>query len=248
MSMGSLPAHLSLALIPMTSIASTSHPSDPTPAADHLPSRSSKALLASTWQVLDQPPPPSLREILGAYRLRGDGDREMLMAMLNAKSAEDQRIASVASLHRSMLEYYQAYAGQMPETPHPSTSNLPGSSHQNGAYCPSSPHTAPTSHLPYDPASQRSTHAHPHKRVRTSESPPPSMSRSVPSTYTSSPPPGPPSPYSSRSDSVDQSPRPRDAMVIGSLLTTHTRQSRNDVSDSPCHKSSRQDRVQSRRR
>ena len=37
-----------------------------------------------------QPPPPSLREILGAYRSRGDGDREMLMAMLNAKSAEDQ--------------------------------------------------------------------------------------------------------------------------------------------------------------
>jgi len=91
----------------MTSIASTSHPSDTHNAADHLPPRSSKSLLASTWQVLDQPPPPSLREILGAYRTRGDGDREMLMAMLNAKSAEDQRIASVASLHRSMLEYYQ---------------------------------------------------------------------------------------------------------------------------------------------
>ena len=37
-----------------------------------------------------KPPPPTLREILGAYRSRGDGDREMLMAMLHAKSAEDQ--------------------------------------------------------------------------------------------------------------------------------------------------------------
>ena len=70
-----------------------------------------RALLAATWQVLDQviplshenthssglpmtplsqPPPPSLREILAAYKQRGDGDREMLLAMLNAKSAEDQ--------------------------------------------------------------------------------------------------------------------------------------------------------------
>jgi hypothetical protein len=59
MTMESLPAHLFLALIPMTSIASTSHPSDSAPTADHLPSRSSKALLASTWQVLDQVNPLS---------------------------------------------------------------------------------------------------------------------------------------------------------------------------------------------
>src|SRR6266850_1235245 len=39
---------------PMTSIASTSHPSDPHNVAEHLPPRSSKSLLASTWQVLDQ--------------------------------------------------------------------------------------------------------------------------------------------------------------------------------------------------
>ncbi|THH23111.1 hypothetical protein EUX98_g8066 [Antrodiella citrinella] len=49
-----------------------------------------KSLLTSTWHVLDQPPPPSLREILGAYKAKGDGDREMLISMLNAKSAEDQ--------------------------------------------------------------------------------------------------------------------------------------------------------------
>lgn len=68
-----------------------------------------KTALASSWRVLEQvsralqpphgpvshasrlqPPPPSLREILEAYKARGDGDREMLLAMLNAKSSEDQ--------------------------------------------------------------------------------------------------------------------------------------------------------------
>ena len=39
---------------PMTSVASTSHPSDPHNVAELLPPRSSKSLLASTWQVLDQ--------------------------------------------------------------------------------------------------------------------------------------------------------------------------------------------------
>ncbi|CAL1696368.1 unnamed protein product [Somion occarium] len=66
-----------------------------------------KALLSSTWHVLEQPPPPSLREILSAYKAKGDGDRDMLLAMLNAKSAEDQRLASIASLHRTMLEVHQ---------------------------------------------------------------------------------------------------------------------------------------------
>lgn len=37
-----------------------------------------------------QPSPPTLRDILGAYRAKGDGDRDMLLAMLNAKAAEDQ--------------------------------------------------------------------------------------------------------------------------------------------------------------
>lgn len=68
-----------------------------------------------------QSPPPSLREILGAYKSRGDGDRDMLLAMLHAKSAEDnvrrvcvrphpsclsflQRLASSASLYQAMLD------------------------------------------------------------------------------------------------------------------------------------------------
>ena len=46
--------------------------------------------LQAALQTFDQPPAPSLREVLGAYRLKGDGDREMLLAILNAKAAEDQ--------------------------------------------------------------------------------------------------------------------------------------------------------------
>ncbi|KAI8995393.1 hypothetical protein BD414DRAFT_479404 [Trametes punicea] len=67
-----------------------------------------KTLLASSRRLLEQPPPPTLREILEAYKARGDGDREMLLAMLNAKSSEDQRLASIATLHRTMLDMYQA--------------------------------------------------------------------------------------------------------------------------------------------
>ncbi|KAK1220953.1 hypothetical protein PQX77_016249 [Marasmius sp. AFHP31] len=57
-------------------------------------------------QILSTPPPPSLRDILTAYRTKGDGDREMLLAMLNAKSAEDNRLAQTASLQRTLLEVY----------------------------------------------------------------------------------------------------------------------------------------------
>jgi hypothetical protein len=41
-------------------------------------------------QILQQPGPPSLRELLEAYSQKGNGDRELLLAMLNAKSSEDQ--------------------------------------------------------------------------------------------------------------------------------------------------------------
>ncbi|KAL5535221.1 hypothetical protein ACEPAF_3315 [Sanghuangporus sanghuang] len=63
-----------------------------------------RTLYSSSWSALDGPSPPTLREILTAYKQKGDGDREMLLAMLNAKSAEDQRIASQLSLRRSMIE------------------------------------------------------------------------------------------------------------------------------------------------
>ncbi|KAL5534555.1 hypothetical protein ACEPAG_1018 [Sanghuangporus baumii] len=63
-----------------------------------------RTLYSTSWSALDGPSPPTLREILTAYKQKGDGDREMLLAMLNAKSAEDQRIASQLSLRRTMIE------------------------------------------------------------------------------------------------------------------------------------------------
>ncbi|THV06086.1 hypothetical protein K435DRAFT_834501 [Dendrothele bispora CBS 962.96] len=84
------------------------------------------SLIASARQTLDQPAPPTLREILTAYRTKGDGDRDMLLAMLNAKAAEDQRIAQSASLHRALLEEHYSQASILPPITHypsPSESN-----------------------------------------------------------------------------------------------------------------------------
>ncbi|KAF5377443.1 hypothetical protein D9615_005151 [Tricholomella constricta] len=78
-----------------------------------------KQLVTTAFSVIEQAPPPTLREILTAYRAKGDGDRDMLLAMLNAKTAEDQRIASVASLQRTLLEVYQAPRQQSVQYPPP---------------------------------------------------------------------------------------------------------------------------------
>jgi len=171
------------------------------------------------------------------------------MARLHAKSAEDQRIASVASLHRSLLEYYQISSRQMQEAPYPPVSDpagvpLPNAVDQSPL---SSPAPIPH-HLPHHQndgpsrgPSRRPAPAHPHKRVRTSESPP-STYRSVPSSFTPSPPPRAPSAYSSRSGSVDHSPHASDAMAIGSLLTMGAQQPRDDVKD-PQNNSMYEDRM-----
>ncbi|KAG8798610.1 hypothetical protein FRC17_007375, partial [Serendipita sp. 399] len=52
--------------------------------------RQQLAAIQAAIDAFEQAPAPSLREVLGAYRLKGDGDREMLLAVLNAKAAEDQ--------------------------------------------------------------------------------------------------------------------------------------------------------------
>ncbi|CAE6470375.1 unnamed protein product [Rhizoctonia solani] len=69
-----------------------------------------KSVLDSTFQSLSQAPPPTIREILGAYSTKGEGDREMLVALLNAKSAEDQRIAAVAALQQTVLQMQHSLA------------------------------------------------------------------------------------------------------------------------------------------
>ncbi|PPQ71603.1 hypothetical protein CVT26_010538 [Gymnopilus dilepis] len=131
-------------------------------------------LFSSANSILEQPPPPTLREILAAYRAKGDGDRDMLLAMLNAKTAEDQRLASLTSLHRTMLEIYQQtqQPTQLSESSHSSSRH-----NINGAYHYPTP-TFTSSPRVYDqPQSRRSHHRH---RVTSggSRSPPPSRSHS----------------------------------------------------------------------
>ncbi|KAI0076287.1 hypothetical protein K474DRAFT_1708341 [Panus rudis PR-1116 ss-1] len=234
---------------PMSKLAS------PPPYIDHTylhPHRSQqesamKALLSSTWHVLDQPPPPSLREILGAYRAKGDGDRDMLLAMLNAKTAEDQRIAAVASLHRTMLELHTYTAQSQPPVHPPEVHSVypyqphfpspPTTSYQHSPPLHSHAHSESSSRVRRRTESTTSLHpssahireremmaesSHPRKRRRSSRSPPPSEhrqrtsapdSRSLPQTDL------PPSPYSTSSRSSAGSPRSRESMTIGSLLS-----------------------------
>ncbi|RXW16588.1 hypothetical protein EST38_g9262 [Candolleomyces aberdarensis] len=71
-------------------------------------------VLASAHAVLDQAPPPSLREILSAYRAKGDGDRDMLLAMLNAKTAEDQVWTAFVSRPQSSDVFCSGYHPSRP--------------------------------------------------------------------------------------------------------------------------------------
>ncbi|KAG8710237.1 hypothetical protein FRC09_000232 [Ceratobasidium sp. 395] len=73
-------------------------------------SEAPRPVLESTWHALSQAPPPALREILSAYNAKGEGDRDMLVALLNAKSAEDQRLSAIATLHQTILQMQHALA------------------------------------------------------------------------------------------------------------------------------------------
>ncbi|KAJ1305116.1 hypothetical protein OPQ81_000153 [Rhizoctonia solani] len=79
--------------------AYVSPPHSPTETRPNVP-QASDTILA----VLNQPPPPTLREVLAAYSSKGDGDRDMLIALLNAKAAEDTRIANVAKLQQQVIQ------------------------------------------------------------------------------------------------------------------------------------------------
>ncbi|KAI0735463.1 hypothetical protein C8Q76DRAFT_712381 [Earliella scabrosa] len=153
------------------------NPLSPEPAPAHRYPRphidsNMKTLLASSWRVMEQPPPPTLREILEAYKARGDGDREMLLAMLNAKSSEDQRVASLASLHRTMLDIYQA--PHVPAIPPPVPPLHVPDSHHSHSYSHSHHFPSPPAsyhHSPHAPAPPQLhyEHAH-HAHQRTSSS------------------------------------------------------------------------------
>ncbi|KAK2462045.1 hypothetical protein APHAL10511_006508 [Amanita phalloides] len=207
-------------------------------------------LFTSASSLLDQasldPPPPSLREILSAYRSRGDGDREMLLAMLNAKAAEDQRLASIAALHRTALEIHQASLGEGSHPPpnpingHPyisaPSSHPPHHSEQIDCrrqylhrHIASRSHSPPRSHLQIPPIRDAPTCEnaidHPRKRPRTASSLHAGLHEQNDHL--------PPSPYSSssRSDSAEYSPRSRASMAIGSLLSSGPKHTANDVHD-----------------
>ena len=249
-----------------------------------------KALLASSLRVMDQvspsattgahtsslltllnkqPPPPTLREILEAYKARGDGDREMLLAMLNAKSSEDQvsppvtyatarlltipplqRLASLATLHRTLMDAYQAphlqavppvlamhdshhghsysHPHHFPSPPasyhHSPHETAPPPLHDDHArlarHRTSSPPSASEHRNTYAPSSPQSR-----KRRRSSRSPAPlARARASPAHSQDLP----PSPYSSAASSSAQSsggsPRSREPMAINSLhLTSQSR-------------------------
>ncbi|KAM6497959.1 hypothetical protein JOM56_005907 [Amanita muscaria] len=200
-----------------------------------------RRLFASATYVLDQAPPPSLREILAAYSARGDGDREMLLSMLNAKAAEDQRIASIATLHRTTLELYQVvnadsrqsplYSINGPSCAPPHNPSVRQYEHKNSQrsrsrHRSSSRSCSPSRSRIYIPPIRDAPKSdigaeHPRKRPRVSQS---SSSRGKMNDPFTGPHPDhlPPSPYSSssRSDSAECSPRSRASMAIGSLLSS----------------------------
>ncbi|KAJ7462726.1 hypothetical protein B0H11DRAFT_92829 [Mycena galericulata] len=187
-------------------------------------------VVSSASSVLDQTPPPSLRDILGAYKANGEGDREMLLAMLNAKTAEDQRIASIAALHRTMLEVYQAAplhldgghsaAPKFTQSPPLREARPTRTVYHNVSSVSRSPPQTRVSLPSMRALSPRTEHRR--KRARSSRSPPPPHATSRRHESFHDPHSElPPSPYSSSgSDSAGYSPRSRGSMTIGSLLSS----------------------------
>ncbi|KAJ3822646.1 hypothetical protein EV361DRAFT_901344 [Lentinula raphanica] len=171
-------------------------------------------ILVSALRTLEQTPPPSLREILNAYRAKGDGDRDMLLAMLNAKNAEDRRIAETSALHRTILESLNHESPSSPNLPplvypnpsqHPYQTKLPNvSTGQSYASKRTSSHSPP--HHTYSPY---------HRPVsRDSTSTPPLQM--------------PPSPYSAASNpDTNSSPKlkERGMMPIASMLSNESQRS-----------------------
>ncbi|KAJ1304986.1 hypothetical protein OPQ81_000029 [Rhizoctonia solani] len=121
-----------------------------------------------------QPPPPTLREILSAYAAQGRGDRDMLIALLKAKAAEDQRITSIAHLQQQLLQVQlSALGAQVQQNLSQSAVNPPpakdserknSESTRDGRRSPVSP-TPPKRQRSRTPVHVR---AHPYAHARTS--------------------------------------------------------------------------------
>jgi hypothetical protein len=160
------------------------------------------SILTSAVNQFNQSPPPTLREILTAYKERGDGDKAMLMALLQAKTAEDERIASMASLHRTVLDAYYRY-------PAPG----PSSYREQPSYSPHPHSYSSIAHAPPSPPHSYSSYSYARKRSRYTDSPSHSRSRSrspVPRRDGTQ----------SRCYSSKYSPRTQASMAIDSLLSS----------------------------
>ncbi|KAG7450235.1 uncharacterized protein BT62DRAFT_927552 [Guyanagaster necrorhizus] len=166
-------------------------------------------LFTAAHDSLSQPPPPTVREILDAYRAKGDGDRDMLLAMLKAKTAEEHSQAERAALLRTLIDVQRHTSSYLPSPhishyPTPSTSHSPPQQHH--LLVPHRQSRHQRSDSPYALPPMADTRARKRHRGK-SQSPP----RHPPSPY---------SPTSSSSSAADYSPRAiRPSMAIGALLS-----------------------------
>ncbi|KZT61351.1 hypothetical protein CALCODRAFT_506337 [Calocera cornea HHB12733] len=133
--------------------------------------------------VLAQPTPPTVREILTAYSKNGREDRELLLSLLAAKTAEDNRIAHQLALHRSLLHLQY----NLPLSPPPEPSSFPAlpshshsHSHLREEYKPLDRPYGPS----YAPGPAAHSNAHDTYPSPTTSSPPGLGSRSPPSAST----------------------------------------------------------------
>ncbi|CAE6398559.1 unnamed protein product [Rhizoctonia solani] len=154
--------------------AYVSPPRSPTsPSPSSVPASSNSTSAETLAAALSQPPPPTLREILSAYAAQGHGDRDMLIALLKAKAAEDQRITSVAQLQQQVLRVQMSAlsARGQPNLPQPPVNPAPtkvaesknASSARDGRRSPVSP-TPPKRDRSRTPVHVR---AHPYAHART---------------------------------------------------------------------------------
>ncbi|KAG9094038.1 hypothetical protein FS749_013258, partial [Ceratobasidium sp. UAMH 11750] len=142
------------------------------------PADTPRPILETTWHALSQTAPPALREILAAYNAKGQGDRDMLVALLNAKSAEDQRLAAIATLHQTVLQMQHALAIAAVTAQSPPPARAPAPPHQpaQSQLHPPQPRRK-RSHAEYAPDAYR---LHPHDEREPTLPPSPDSSASSP--------------------------------------------------------------------
>ncbi|KAJ4489588.1 hypothetical protein C8J55DRAFT_557494 [Lentinula edodes] len=193
-------------------------------------------VILSALNTLDQKPPPSLREILSAYRSKGDGDRDMLLAMLNAKTAEDRRIAETSALHRTIIETcsHEISSPNLPPLVYPNLSSQHSYQARLSTLSSGLPHDDRESHMSKSRSSRSPPHHHtysPYNRPVSRDSPTPPLQM-------------PPSPYSSASNpDSNSSPKlkergtmPISSMLLGKESLRRTQPSQDTSDDGRLHK------------